>query len=95
VQQHRVADGDVRDRGADLVHPARRLVAGYERQADARALPGLVELAVPDVDVGAAEAGGPDPDDHVGGRGDLRFRHLADLEVLAVAGELRSSVIGR
>jgi hypothetical protein len=68
VQQHRVVDGDVRDRGADLVHPARR----------------------------------PDPDDHVSGCGDLRFRHLADLEVLAVAGELdcfhatlRSSVIGR
>ena len=87
VQQNRVAHRHVGDGGADLVHPARRLVAGGERQPDARTLPGLVELAVPDVDVGAAEARRRDPDDHVGGCGDLRFRHVADLEVLAVADE--------
>jgi hypothetical protein len=66
VQQHRVADGNVRDRRSRPRAPSPPSRGRHERQADARALPGLVELAVPDVDVGAAEARRPDPDDHVG-----------------------------
>ena len=62
VQDHRVADGHVGHRGADLVHPAGVLVADRVGQRRAHR---LGPLALDDVQVGAAHAGAADLDDHV------------------------------
>ena len=62
VQDHGVADGHVGDRRADLVHPARVLVAQDVGQRGAH---GRVPLAVDDVQVGAADAGAADLHDDV------------------------------
>ena len=58
VHDHRVADLDVRDTGADLVDPAGVLVPGRVGQRDLRLLGPLPLL---DVQVGPAQARGADP----------------------------------
>ena len=62
VQDHRVADGHVGDRGADLVHPAGVLVAERVGQ---RRVHRRVPLALDDVQVGAADPGAADLHDDV------------------------------
>ena len=62
MHDHGVADLDVGDARADLVDPAGVLVAGRVGQLD---LGLLGPLALLDVQVGAAQPGGADPDDHV------------------------------
>ena len=47
----------------DGVDPPDNLVAGHERQR------GLAEIAIDDVQVGAAHAAGPDPDSQLPGAG--------------------------
>ncbi len=75
VQDHGVADGYVRDPGADLVHPARVLVAEDVGQRGAHR---RVPLALDDVQVGTADAGAADLHDDVERSADLRIRHLVD-----------------
>jgi hypothetical protein len=62
MADHRLPNGHVLDRGADLVHPAGVLVAQGERQLGGH---GRGEPAVPNVDVGAAHPGPSYPDDHI------------------------------
>src|SRR3954468_5974541 len=81
VHDHRVADLDVGDAGADLVHPAGVLVPGRIGEDD---LGLLGPLPLLDVEVGAAETGGPDLHDHVERPGGLGFVHLVELERLVV-----------
>ncbi len=82
MQNHRVADPHVADRGADLVHPAGVLVADRVRQRDAHR---LCPLALDDVQIGAAHAGAADLHDHVERIGDRRLRHLLDDGLLMVS----------
>ena len=70
VHDHRVADLDVRDAAADLVDPARVLVAGRVGQLD---LGLLRPLPLLDVQIGAAQAGRADLHDHVQRAGRLRL----------------------
>src|SRR3954454_15783140 len=81
MHDHRVADLDVGDPGADLVDPAGVLVAGRVGQLDLRILRPLPLL---DVEVGAAQPGGPDPHDHVEGLGRLRLVHRVELERVVI-----------
>src|SRR4051812_45416069 len=81
MHDHRVADLDVRDAGADLVHPARVLVPGRVGQDD---LGLLGPLPLLDVEVRAAEPGGPDLHDDVERPGRLGLVDLVELERLVV-----------
>lgn len=87
MQQTGVTDRDVRHALPDLGDPTSGLVTTHERQVDTGALLHGVELTIPQVDIGAAEAGAADPDDHVVGGGDGRVRDGPDAEILAVPGE--------
>ena len=69
----RIADGQVLDRRADGVDPAGVLVAEDEGQVGRD---DVGEPAVDDVQVGAAQPGAADPDDHVVRPGRLGFRHV-------------------
>ena len=81
VQDHGVADLDVRDPVADLVDPAGVLVADDVGQLRVhRGRP----VAVDDVQVGAAHAGATDLDDHVQRTLELRLRDVVDLRVFVV-----------
>ena len=71
VQDHRVPDGHVGHRRADLVHPAGVLVTDRVGQ---RRVHRLVPLAQDDVQVGAAHAGSPDLHHHVERTLDARLR---------------------
>ena len=62
VDEHGVALRDGRDAGADLLDPARVLVAEDARQRHA----GRLHQPVDGVQVGGADAGAADPDEHVG-----------------------------
>ena len=84
VQDHGVADGDVGDAVADRLDPAGVLVA--EDVGQRRAHP-LVPLTEDDVQVGAADAGPADLDDHVERPGDLGLGHVVDDGLLVVAVE--------
>ena len=75
VQDHGVADRDVGDRGADLVHPAGVLVADRVGQ---RRVHRLVPLAQDDVQVGPAHPGAADLHDHVERALDGRLGDLVD-----------------
>ena len=87
VDDHGVADLDVGHAGADLVHPARVLVAGHVGEHDA----GLLRpLAFLDVQVGAAQPRGADLHDHVERPEDLRLVDLLDLQSLVVLVQPRS-----
>ena len=79
VQDHRVADGHVRDALADLVHPAGVLVADHVGKVGVHR---LGPVAVDDVQVGAADAGAADLDDDVEGPLERRLRYVVDLGVL-------------
>src|SRR4029450_2976371 len=68
--QHAVADGEAGDRGADLGHGADRLVP-----EDPSGVHGG-DVPVQDVQVGAADRGGVDADDDVGGFLDGRVGHV-------------------
>jgi hypothetical protein len=74
VEDDGVAGGDVADGRADLVDPAGVLVA--EGVGQRRVGVQLVPLAQVEVDVGAADAGAADLDDHVEGALDLRLLDL-------------------
>src|SRR5690348_11053555 len=82
VQDHRVADGHVGDRGADLVHPAGVLVA---KRVGQRRVHRRVPLPLDDVQVGAADAGPADLDDNVERALDARLGHLVDDGLLMIA----------
>ena len=75
VQDDGVADGHVGDRRADLVHPARVLVAEDVGQRGAH---GGVPLPLDDVQVGPADAGAADLHDDVERPADLRLGHVVD-----------------
>ena len=81
MHDHRVADLDVGDAGADLVHPARVLVAGRVGEDD---LGLLGPLPLLDVEVGAAQPGGADLHDDVERPGRLGLVDLVELERLVV-----------
>src|SRR4051812_31292620 len=81
VDDDGVADLDVRDAGADLVHPAGVLVA---RRVGQLHLGLLGPLALLDVQVGAAEPGRADADDHVERARDLRLVDVVHLQSLVV-----------
>src|SRR6201999_1776436 len=87
VHDHRVADLDVGDAGADLVHPAGVLVPGRVGELHARLLGPLPFL---DVQVGAAQPGRADLHDHVQRPGDLRLVDRLDLQRLVVPMQARS-----
>ena len=87
VDDHGVADLDVGHAGADLVHPARVLVAGRVGQDD---LGLLRPLALLDVQVGAAQPGRADLDHDVERAGRLRLVDLVELERLVVRVQPRS-----
>ena len=86
VHDHRVADLDVGHAGADLVDPARVLVAGRVGQLD---LGLLRPLALLDVQVGAAQPRRADLHDHVERAGDLRLVDLLELQRLVVRVQAR------
>ena len=77
MDDHGVADLDVGHAGADLVDPARVLVAGHVGEHD---LGLLRPLALLDVQVGAAQPGRADLHDHVERPEDLRLVDLLDLQ---------------
>jgi hypothetical protein len=92
VDDDRVAHLHVRHPRADLVDPARVLVAGRVGQPDLRLLGPLPLL---DVQVGAAQAGRTDPHDDVERSGRLRLVDLVELERLLVgvqAGSLHAAI---
>src|ERR1700722_7213725 len=70
-----VADADIGDGGADLVHPAGVLVAEDVGQRGAHP---AVPLAFDDVQVGPAYPGAADLHDDIEGMRDLRFWDLVD-----------------
>ena len=81
-----VADLDVADARADLVHPARVLMTGGVGQLHA----GLLgPLALLDVQVGATQAGSPDPHDHVERTVDLRLVDRVKRQGIVVSVEPR------
>ena len=86
VHDDRVADGDVRHRGADLVDPAGVLVPEDVGQLHAAL---LGPLALLHVQVGAAQPGAADAHDDVVRPGDLRLGDLLDLERLVVGVQAR------
>ena len=81
VHDHRVADRDIGDAGADLMDPAGVLVAGRVGQHDL-GLRG--PLALLDVQVGPAESGRADLDDHVERPVDLGLVDAVQLERVVV-----------
>ena len=81
VEDHRVAHLDVGHRRADLVHPARVLVARGVGEDD---LGLLGPLALLDVEVRAAQSGAADLDDDVVGPRGLGLVELLDLQGLVV-----------
>ncbi len=81
VQDHGVADGDVGDALADLVDPAGVLVADDVGQLGVH---GLGPVAVDDVQVGAADAGAADLDDHVERALERGLRYVVDLGIFVV-----------
>jgi hypothetical protein len=82
VQDHFVADSDVADSAADGVDPAGILVPDCVGKLD---LGFLGPLPFEDVQIGAADAGGADFDNHIQGVGDRWFRGVGELEVFVVA----------
>jgi hypothetical protein len=81
VDDHRVADRDVRDCRADLLDPARVLVTRGVGEGD---LGLLRPLALLDVQIGPAQPGGADAHDHVQRAVDRRLGDLLQLERLVV-----------
>lgn len=77
----RVANGHVFDGGADCVHPAGVLVPEDHRQWGRD---GVFEPAIGDVQVGAAQPGAANPDDHVARPGDPGLCHVVQLSWLSV-----------
>ena len=86
VDDDRVADLDVRHAGADLVDPARVLVAGGVGQLD---LGLLGPLALLDVEVGAAQPRRADLHDDVERPRDLRLVDLVEFQCLVVGVQAR------
>ena len=76
VHEHRIALRDRRDAVADLLDPARVLVAEHPRQPHADVL----HQALDGVEIGRAHARAADPDDDVGRVRDLGHRPLDELE---------------
>ena len=72
--------GHVGDAGADLPHPSGVLVAERVRQGDVAL---LRPLALDDVQVGAAQSGAADLDDHVERTGDAGLRNVLEHRLLA------------
>ena len=82
VQDHLVADRDAGHAVPHRVHPPGVLVPDRVREGDARL---LLPLAVEDVQVGPADPGGADPDDHVHAPRHLWLGDVGHLEVAVVA----------
>src|SRR5690606_24842606 len=76
LRRHPVADVDVGHQGAHLRHVAGELVADGEWRTAAPLRPGV---PVVDVDVGAADAGAPDADQHLV-VADLRLGNVGERE---------------
>src|ERR1700754_3496958 len=85
MQNHLVTDGDIGDRIADGVYPAGILVADGVWQRDARF---LRPLPLQNMDVGSADAGTPDPHDHVEWTLDLGFGDVGQLQLGVVSDDL-------
>ena len=85
VDEHRVADLRRRHVVADRVHPARVLVAEHDRRLQARRLHQPIDR----VQVGRADPGAADADDHVARALRLRIRPLDELERPVVLREQR------
>src|SRR5688572_6530298 len=68
--------------GAELLDPAGELVADGERGLETAAGPGI---PLPDVEIGSADSGGVDPNEHVAGTAPGR-RHVAELHARAGTG---------
>ena len=81
MDHHRVADGDMADRGTDRMHPAAILMAERIGQ---RYVGLFLPLAFDDVQVGAAKAGAADLDDHVMRIGDLGIVDFVECRPLVI-----------
>ena len=86
MDDDRIAGRDVRHRRPDLLDPTRVLVTQGVRQLGVE---GGLELALEDVQVGAADPGARDADDDVERSGHRRLGNLDELDRLAVADDLR------
>ncbi len=80
--EHRIALGDGRDAGADLLHPARVLVSEHARQRDS----GGLHEALDGMQIGRADARAADADEDVRRTDRLWHRALDELERLVILG---------
>src|SRR3712207_1579343 len=85
MADHRVTDLDVRDAGADLLHPAGVLVLQSVWQQRTVRVMDRLPLALDHVDVGATQPRGSDAHDHVERAFDLWLFYLLYLQ--AVCGD--------
>ena len=94
IDDHGVAGGDGRDTVTDGLHPARALVSQNTRQRDT----GRLHETVDRMEVGCADPGAADPDEHVSRPFRLRRGPLDQLErlvVLAQEGSPHASALTR
>jgi hypothetical protein len=87
MKNNGIADLEVAHRRPDLGNPAGCFMPAGKREPNPYTLLHCSELALLHVEIGPTDPRGPNLDDHIRRRGDLRIPYRRDLEIRVIFGQ--------